>query len=180
MAKKTKIEKETRRLIEGISDLIKKKGDRYKFKTKSKKDIKKIKRQCPHWVIRKGKERPATFIDPTNPSNWKCAICGQSFPIMPARIEKDDDGNVYNEYIDSAEKTLRLVNQIQFWSVKLGGDATDTKMFLRLRNDLVRFEKVSRQVVKQVNKRQAMDRNKEKTDVMSQFNAYAGFNYKAM
>lgn len=179
MAKKSKkIEKETRRLIEGISDLVKKKGDRYKFKTKSKKAIKKIKKQCPHWVIQKGKERPTVFVDPMNSKNWKCSICGASFPIRPAKIEKDADGVVYNEYEIKSRQTLALVNQIQFWSVKLGGDATDTKMFLRLRNDLVRFEKVARQVVKQVNKRQAMDRNRENTDIMQQFNAYAGFNYK--
>ena len=36
MAKSKKIEKETRRLIESVSDCIKKKGNRYKFKTKNK------------------------------------------------------------------------------------------------------------------------------------------------
>lgn len=180
MAKKSKkIEKETRRLIEGISDLVKKKGDRYKFKTKSKKDIKKIKENCFHWLIKNGKERPIVFVDPDDPKNWRCALCSETFPIRPARIEKDPDGNVYNEYEIAMRQAKALVNQIQFWSVKLGGDATDTKMFLRLRKDLTRFEKVSKQVVKQVNKRQAMDRNRENTDVMRQFNAYAGFSYKS-
>ena len=175
--KNKKIEKETRRLIEGISDLIKKKGDRYKFKTKSKKDIKKIKRTCCHWVIRKGKERPATILDPVDNTMWRCAICAQRFPIMPAEIKRDQNGNTHNEYEETTARTLELVNQIQFWSVKLGGDASDTKMLLRLRSDLVRFNKVAKQVVKHVNKRQAMDRNKERTDIMSQFNAYSGFNY---
>lgn len=177
MAKNKKIEKETRRLIEGISDLIKKKGDRYKFKTKSKKDIKKIKRTCPHWVIRKGKERPATILDSVDNTKWRCAICGQTFPIKPAEIRRGQNGEVYNEYEEATGRALELINQIQFWSVKLGGDATDTKMFLRLRSDLVRFNKVAKQVVKQVNKRQAMDRNRERSDIMSQFNAYSGFNY---
>lgn len=183
MAKKNKkIEKETRRLIEGISDLVKKKGDRYKFKTKNKKAVKKIRKTCPHWTIYKGKEIPTTNVDTEDPTMWRCAICGEKFPIRPARIEKvvDDAGRVtvYNEYDEVISQQLSLVNQIQFWSVKLGGDEDDTKMFLRLRSDLARFSKVARQVVKQVNKRQAMDRNRENTDVMSQFNAYAGFHYK--
>lgn len=174
MAKKSKkVEKETRRLIEGITDLVKKKGDRYKFKTKNKKAIKKIRKQCPHWIMRKGKEQPTTIVDPNNSNNWKCAICGTSFPIRPAKV--DDDFNAYN---DAAERMLQLVNQIQFWAVKLGGDADDTKMFLRLRSDLPRFEKVAKQIIKQVNKREAWEKNRENTDAMSQFNAYAGFNYK--
>lgn len=179
MAKKSKkVEKETRRLIEGIGDLVKKKGDRYKFKAKSKKAVKKIKKQCPHWIMRKGKEQPTTFVDPENGANWKCAICGASFPIRPAKIWTDEDGVKHSEYDDVANQQLALVNQIQFWSVKLGGDAEDTKMFLRLKNDLPRFQKVAKQVIKQVNKRQALDRNRENTDIMSQFSSYAGFNYK--
>lgn len=179
MAKKNKkIEKETRRLIEGISDLIKKKGDRYKFKTKNKKVIKKVRKQCVHWVIQKGKERPVVVVDPNNPNNWKCSICGQSFPIRPAKIEKDNDGNVYNEYEEITKRTLALVNQIQFWSVKLGGDATDTKMFLRLKSDLPRFSKVSRQIIKNINKRESLDKNKAKSDIVSMFNPYAAFSYK--
>lgn len=173
MAKSKKVEKETRRLIEGITDLVKKKGDRYKFKTKSKKTVKKIKKQCPHWIMRKGKEQPTVVVDPENPTRWKCMICGATFPIRPAQVTED-----YNEYAAEAGRMLSLVNQIQFWSVKLGGDADDTKMFLRLKTDLPRFEKVSRQIIKQVNKREAWEKNREKSDTLSQFNAYAGFNYK--
>ena len=174
MAKKSKkVEKETRRLIEGITDLVKKKGDRYKFKTKNKKAIKKIRKQCPHWIMRKGKEQPTVFIDPENPGNWKCAICGASFPIKPERVD-----DTHNTYSFEARRMLALVNQIQFWGVRLGGDADDTKMFLRLKNDLPRFEKVAKQIIKQVNKREAWEKNRENSDTLSQFNAYAGFNYK--
>lgn len=170
MAKKSKkVEKETRRLIEGITDLVKKKGDRYKFKSKNKKKIKMIKRTCVHWIIRKGKEVPATVADPENPSNWKCMICGATFPIKP--VEKD-------EYRAATEHMLAFVNQMQFWSVKLGGDADDTKMFLKLKETLPRFEKVSNQILKQVNKRQAWESNREKSDLMSQFDAYGAFSYK--
>lgn len=169
MAKKCKIEKETRRVIEGISELVKYKGDRYKFRTKNKKTIKKIRRTCVHWVIRKHKELPSLVRDTRIPGNWKCSICNVSFPIKP--FTRDE----YDEIIN---RTLMTVNQIQFWAVSLGGDAEDTKMFLNLKRDLPRFEKVCHQVLKQVNKRQSLEENRENSDIMSRFDAYAGFNYK--
>ena len=171
MAKKSKkVEKETRRLMEGIADLVKKKGDRYKFKSKNKKLVKKVKKTCVHWIIRKGKEVPTVIHDPEHPGNWKCTICGASFPIKPKTPE---------EYNDASEQMLALVNQMQFWSVKLGGDADDTKMFIRLKESIPRFEKVSKQILKRVNQREAWEKNREQSDVMSQFDAYSGFNYRA-
>lgn len=181
MAKKSKrVEKETRRLIEGITDLVKKKGDRYKFKSKNKKMIKKVKKTCVHWIIRKGKEVPTVIRDPENPKNWKCTICGASFPIKPGVIEKDpDDGEVIrNDYEDSANTFLEYVNQMQFWSVKLGGDADDTRMFIKLKENIPRFKKVYKQILKQVDKRAKMDKNRENSDVLAQFDAYAGFTYR--
>lgn len=170
MAKKAKkVEKETRRLMEGITDLVKKKGDRYKFKSKNKKIVKKVKKTCVHWIIRKGKEVPMVYNDPERPGYWKCP-CGYSFPIKPATI---DD---YNAHVD---QMLEDINQILFFAVKLGGDADDTKMFIRLKQDLPRFKKVAKQVHKGVNQRQQFEANKERSDVLSQFDAYAGFNYKA-
>jgi hypothetical protein len=171
MAKKSKkVEKETRRLMEGIADLVKKKGDRYKFKSKNKKLVKKVKKTCVHWIIRKGKEVPTVIHDPEHPGNWKCTICGASFPIKPITAE---------EYKQSSEEMLALVNQMQFWSVKLGGDADDTKMFIRLKESIPRFEKVSKQILKRVNQREVWERNREQSDVMSQFDAYSSFNYRA-
>lgn len=171
MAKKSKkVEKETRRLMEGIADLVKKKGDRYKFKSKNKKVVKKVKRTCVHWIIRKGKEVPTVVQDVDNPGNWKCTICGASFPIKPVS---------YEDYIRTSDHMLEIVNQMQFWSVKLGGDAEDTKMFLRLKESIPRFGKVSKQILKRVNQREAWEKNRERTDVMSQFNAYNGFNYRS-
>ena len=108
MAKKSKkVEKETRRLMEGIGDLIKKKGDRYKFKSKNKKIIKKVKRTCVHWIMRKGKEVPTVIHDPEHPGNWKCTICGASFPIKPMSLA---------DYQSQTEHMLEIVNQMQFWS----------------------------------------------------------------
>lgn len=169
MAKSRKVEKETRRLIEGISDLVKRKGDKYKFKHKSKKVVKKIKKQCPHWTIRKGQTVPAVTNDKEHPGYWKCGICGARFPIQPDPIQ---------EYHKNIAKNLEYVNQMMFWSVKLGGDAEDTKMFLRLKELLPRFEKVSKQIRKQVNKRDLMERNKANTEILSQFDAYSGFDYR--
>lgn len=178
MAKSKKIEKETRRLIESVSDVIKKKGDRYKFKTKNKKTIKKIKRSCVHWTYRKGKETPTLIKDPENPSNWKCTICGASFPIRPLENHVDPvSGKTVRPYEDTSKDLLALVNQIQFYSVKLGGDAEDTKMFLSLKKDLARFPKVARQVLKNVNKREKFERNRAEVNSMAQFDIYAGFNY---
>ena len=58
-------------------------------------------------------------------------------------------------------------------------DAEDTKMFLRLKESIPRFGKVSKQILKRVNQREAWEKNRERTDVMSQFNAYNGFNYRS-
>ena len=171
MSKKSKkVEKETRRLMESIADLVKKKGDRYKFKSKNKKVIKKVKKTCPHWIIRKGKEVPTVVQDPERSGYWKCTICGESFPIKPATRD---------EYEAASKQMLEFVNQMQFWSVKLGGDADDTKMFIRLKESIPRFEKVSKQILKRVNQRETWDKNREQADVMSQFDAYSGFNYRA-
>ena len=171
MSKKNKkIEKETRRLIEGITDLVKKKGDRYKFKSKNKKLVKKVKKTCVHWIIRKGKEVPTVIHDPERSGYWKCTICGASFPIKPV---------TQDEYAAMSKQMLELVNQMQFWSVRLGGDAEDTKMFIRLKEALPRFEKVAKQILKRVNQRDAFEKNRENSDAMAQFDAYSGFNYRA-
>lgn len=170
---KRKVDKETRRLLESVSDLVKKRGDRYKFRTKSKKTIKKIKKTCVHWIIRKGKEVPCVQQDPDRAGWWKCKICGATFPIRPL---EDVDGQ--NQYELKVDEMVQLVNQIQFWSVKLGGDADDTKMFLQLRALLPRFSKVSKQVIKRVNKREEISNSQRKNDAMDQFSMYAGYNYK--
>ena len=167
--KSKKIEKETRRLIEGITDLVKKKGDGYQFKSGKKKQIKKVKKTCVHWIIRKGKESP-TVVQDTNPANWKCTICGDTFPIRPGTTE---------EYRQVANQLLSHVNQLQFWSVKMGGDASDTKLFLQLKSMIPRYLKVQKNILKAVNKRQEWEDRKSHTDSLSQFDSYAGFSYRS-
>lgn len=171
MAKKNKkIEKETRRLIEGIGEMIKKKGDRYKFKTKNKKTIRQIKRTCPHWRPDKGRDhRPAVVLDDVDQNMWRCKICGATFPVAPLTPE---------DYDKLCDEFLGVVNQMQFWGVNLGGDADDTKMFLALRRQVPRFRKVTHQIQKRVNKRQAWEANKKNSDALQQFDAYSGFNYR--
>jgi hypothetical protein len=170
MGKKSKnIEKETRRLMESISDLIKRKGDRFKFKSGKKKQIRRVKRVCPHWIFRKGKEVPTVTQDPNNPKNWKCKICGATFPINPL-----EDGR----YFEIGEKFLELVNQTQFFSVKMGGDAEDTKVFLKLKELVPRYLKIQKNIIKQIVKRQKWDEDRNKSNMSDQFDSYSGFNYK--
>lgn len=169
MAKKCKVEKETRKLMEAVNDLVKRKGDRFKFKSKNKKLIKKVKRDCVHWIYRKGKECPTVVHDPEHPENWKCLICGSSFPIVPMNKEA---------YRDSFDATKAIVDQLLFYSVKLGGDADDTKMFIQLRRNLDASAKAAKAIVKHLNKRDAMERNRQNTDAANNFNCYSGYNYR--
>ena len=174
MAKSKKIEKETRKLIAAVSDLVKKKNGQYRFKSKNKKLVKRVKKTCVHWIMRKGKEYPTVVSDPDRAGYWKCTICGASFPIKPL-VSTDKS---FNPYDDQSRQFLELVNQMQFWSVKLGGDAEDTKMFIELKKNLPRFGKVSKQILKRVNQREEYERNRAKSDAMSQFDVYSGYNYR--
>ena len=175
MAKKSKkVEKETRRLMEGIADLVKKKGDRYKFKGHSKKAVKKVKKTCVHWIMKKGHEKPTVIHDPERPGYWKCQICGKSFPIDP--VQSNVQGK--NAYQVEAEHMLELINQMQFYGVKLGGDAEDTRMFLKLKELLPRFAKVSKQILKRIKQREEFESRRESTDSMSQFATYKGFSWR--
>lgn len=173
MAKKSKkIEKETRRLIEGVSDLVKIKSGKYKFKSKNKKQIKKMLKNCPHWIIRKGKEVPSVVKDNNDPSKFKCLICKKSWPIKPLPGVESKE----KPYKAEAERMLEFVNQIMFWAIRLGGDKEDTKMFLRLKNDLPRFGKVAEAVAYRMVKRSKYEDNKAKT-ATHQFDAYSGYGY---
>ena len=167
---KSKVDKETRRLMEAVADLVKRKGDRFKFKSKNKKLVKKVKRDCIHWIYRKGKECPTVTHDPEHQGNWKCMICGASFPIAP--LGRDE----YKERLDYAKS---LVDQLMFYSVKLGGDADDTKMFIQLRRNLTACAKASKPIIKHIDKRVEMERNRQNTDSSNYFSAYSGYNYRS-
>lgn len=171
MSKKNKkVEKETRRLMESVADLVKRKGNGYKFKHKSKKKIRQVKRICPHWIIRKGENCPTVIADPDRPGYWKCKICKTSFKVKPDPL---------NEYYEVADRFLEQVNQLQFWSVSMGGDKDDTEMFLRLRSLVPRYCKVAKQIHKRVNQRDAYENNRNRTDALAAFDMYQGFNYQS-
>lgn len=169
MAKKIKLEKETRKLMESIADLVKVKKGKFKFKSKGKKTIKKIKKSCIHWLLNK-KVSPAVDKDPNNPMNWKCKICGASFPIRPATTKEN------KEIIDNV---IELVNQLQFFSVKMGGDADDTKLFIRLKMDLAKLKKAQKNIINQANKRQQWETKKSDTEnTVGQFDGFSGYSYR--
>jgi hypothetical protein len=167
--KSKRIEKETRKIIESISDLVKYKNDGYKFKAGKKKQIREIKKTCAHWVIRKGKEVPTVSVDPENPNNWKCRICGKSFPIKPLS---------YEDYEAICNQFEAAVNQGFFYSVKMGGAAEDTKVFLSMKKMVPRFKKIIKNEIKNLNKRQEYEDRKANSDTMSQFGNYSSYSYK--
>jgi hypothetical protein len=172
MAKKKsrKIEKETRRLIEAMADLVKKSknGDTYKFKSGSKKQIRRMKKTCVHWIIRKGKETPAVKDDPEKAGYFKCRICGASFPINPLTS---------NEYREAYQTVLSYINQQQFYSIQMGGDSSDTKRFLRLKEDIPELMKMTDHIVKYMNKWKNWEETKNRENVLSQFKSYSGYSY---
>lgn len=172
MAKKSKkVEKQTRQLIEGISDLVKKKGDKYKFRSGKKKVVRRVKKTCVHWIYRKGKEVPTVTHDSARPGYWKCKVCQASFPIRPSD---------YEAYRKRAQTFLEDINQLQFLGVKMGGNADDTKLFVQLKQSIPNYIKLSKGLLKQINKRAEWEDRKRNADGMDQFAAYSStYNYRS-
>ena len=83
-----------------------------------------------------------------------------------------------DQYQSTTRQVLSYVDQMLFWSVKLGGDMDDTKMFLSLKENLPRFEKVTRTITKRLNKIDSFENNRSKSNALDQFNNYSAFNYK--
>lgn len=180
MAKKKNknIEKETRQLIEAMSDVLKKREDgTYKIKAKNKKEARKLRRNCVHWISKKKGIFPAVVRDSEKSNYWVCRICGEMFPIEPKKTELED-GILSDPYGDQVKDILETINQFQFYAVKLGGDAKDTKMFLQLKNILPKFAKTARQIAKRINQREKFEEKRASGDVMSQFDSYSSLNYK--
>lgn len=170
MAKKVKIEKETRKLMEAMGDLIKKSsGGKYKFKSKSKKTLKSVKKNCIHWIVRKGNVDPTVNQNPDNGEEWRCKICSRTFPIKPLTRE---------QYSETITETGKIIDQLLFYSVKLGGDADDTKLMLDVRKKLPEIQKIAKAISKAISKRDQMEANRKNTDATAQFSAYSGYNYR--
>lgn len=169
MAKTSKknLERETRKFVETVSDLVKKKGSRYKFKAKkSKKTIKKVKQECPHWIIRNDKLSPTLVQDNEHPGYWRCTICGALFPINPMEN---------HEYENMTDHFISYVDQMFFWAIKCGGDDRDTKMFIQLKRDANRFKKVVPHILKRMKAKDSLTKH-DKRGAMNQFTPY-GYNY---
>jgi hypothetical protein len=176
MAKKSKkIEKETRRLIESISDLVSKNkdGSRYKFKGAKKKTIRAVKRSCVHWIIRKGKEYPA--VEEIHEGYWTCKICGREFVISP--LKDDEDKLDLDQYRQACRGFVSLVDHVSFYLVKMGGDASDTKVIVKLKELVPKFEKIAVSGMKQLNKRHEME-SRRTDDGGSAFSNYASMGYR--
>ena len=173
MAKKKnlKIDKKTRGLMEAISDLIKDNGDQIKFKSKKKKRVKAYKTTCVHWMIKKGRALPTLTQSPDNPQDWKCRICGSTFPISPLEQQ---------EYDNRCQRMLEIVEQMQFWLVSMGGDADDTAVFQMFKKYIPKFRKIQKNIVKAVKKRQIWEDSRTKTDSLSQFDSAAGYSYRSL
>lgn len=165
--KSKKIEKETRRLIESISDILKYRDGGYKFKGVKKKTIREMKKNCPHWIIRKGEEQPAVEERPDSPGFWTCKICGKQMRIKPFTEE---------EYEQACESFLSMVNQLFLLSVRMGGDSSDTKVFLKLKDLVPRLNKIARNELRQLNKREEFEQRRREEHA-SEFENFTSYSY---
>lgn len=163
-----KVEKGTRELIDSISEIIKIKDGAPKLKGKGKK-IKAIKKSCVHWMAKKGDLIPTVETYSEDASKWVCKICGAVFPKAP--IPQEDTEDCIN-------KVLELVNQSQFWSVKMGGNKDDVAMFIRLKKLLPDYLKTNKSMMKAIQKRAEYESNKDNSDAVNNIlGSYGDFSY---
>lgn len=171
MAKKKnakKIEKETRKVIEAISDLVRRKNDTYKFKGK-KKQIKEVRKTCVHWIIRKGITSPTIMTLDTSPDKWTCKVCKKSFPKAIKEISE------YQAIINAFEE---IVNQCFFYSVNMGGNSDATKVFLTLKRLLPKYQRITTNLMKRIKKRDTYENRRMNSDIVNQFGNYSAITYK--
>jgi hypothetical protein len=179
MSKKIKMDKSVRQLLEANGDMVKKKNGVYRFKSKNKKTLKKIKKNCTHWIIKSSKRGPESTIqrDPSN-QYWICTLCGQRFPIKPKEVERDASGQVvFDPYEATINEALEIVNHAMFLSVRAGGDADDMKIMLQMKENLPKLRKIVKRIFKLLRKRNEFE-NRMKANPMDQFSAYGGINYR--
>lgn len=176
-----RLDKKVRQLLESTGEMVKLKGDvnkEYRFKSKNKKQLKKIRKTCTHWIIRKGDLVPTVKRDEQNPDYWICTLCGERFQTAPYEIKKDAAGNVIDDpYKRLTNEFTGLVNNTIFIAIKAGGDAEDTKLMLELREKAKEFKKVGKELSKLISKVKDTDR-RSKMDTMSNFDMYGSYNYR--
>ena len=167
--KRSKVNKETRALIEALTDMTKRSGNAYKFKSGAKKKaVRRAKKTCVHMRISKGRETPALEINPQNSEEFRCLICGATFPQAPLDQQ---------EYDDAFVKVLKYINQIQFYANALGCDSEDSRLIIQLKASIPTFMKIQRNVRNDTIKRQKFEDNRANTNNMSQFDMGSGYSY---
>jgi hypothetical protein len=155
--KRSKMDKKTRDLIEKVSELVKRKDNKYRLKGK-KKVVRNVKQSCPHWIFRKRKDVPTVREDRDRPGYWQCLICKRSFPIDPYLIPGKD--NDVDEIKAICNQMLELVDHASFYGARMGGDGEDTTMFVQMKRMIPRFEKSARSITKLLDKRKDFQENK--------------------
>lgn len=175
--KNKKIDKETLRLIESVTDMVKKKKDEsgneiYKFqKGIKRKQIKQIKRSCPHWILNKKQSlTPLVEQDPTNPSYWVCKLCGH--PIPKAFLTPE-------QYKQASDNYLALIDQAMVYLIKLGGDSDDAKILLKLKENVPKARKILMNMAELDEKiRREKKATEEKSSQFGSYQAYNQINYR--
>lgn len=170
--KKSKIDKETRRFIEKVSDLIKKRrDDKYVLKGR-KKEIREIKKTCLHWEIRKrNKDIPAVRPHPTKEGYWECRICREVFPVGPLDPGDEEQG-IPHEVDLICDKFLGMVNHIVLLAVRMGGDSDDIAKFIKVKRLVPDVAKMSKNICKKLNKRQKYEDNRRNNSAGGRFDSW--------
>ena len=162
--------KDTWDLMSSISKMIKPDPSNEKFKWKkgySKKNIKRIKRECPHWYINKKNHAvSALMVDNEREGYAVCRICGAKFPTSILS---------YGEYIARTRAFLEIVNQIEFWDVEAtGGHKSSMNTYMALRHYIPRFLKSAKNIGKVVNKKNKTEATIEARKNSRPFRMHAG------
>lgn len=175
MAKRKKYDRETWDLMESVTMMIRPgKDDEGNYRLKKgfkKKDVKRIRRQCPHWVLDK-KGRPVTAVkllrdDEGIPTGKvQCRVCKAVFPLVPSSDPKT--------YVASVSRVEALINQVEYWDVYAGGSKDNMKMFLALRQYLPRFVKVAGRVAKAYKNKDKLSATTEAAKHGSGFKFFTG------
>ena len=174
---KKKFEKDTRLLLERISDMVKpSKNGKFKFRKSSRKIVKNIKRNCCHWLLVKGKAETTVQACPDRPGYWKCGICKAEFPMAPFVKRKEPGEKDYTPgYTEVFDDALGAVNQILLWETGLGGNKDDLRTMLELKRYLPKMLKIAKHVPKIIEKRTQKDNRNTGANV---FDMYNGWNYR--
>ena len=165
--KNNKFEKETRRLLESTSELLRiKDTGEIKFKG-GKKDKKKARRSCLHAYIKKGELRPLITNSPTQPGEKMCRFCGATFPLVP--LTEAEYANIYKSYMSE-------LNQMALWLVSFGGDKECLKLLVNMRTMVPRLEKMRQNMVKEIMKHKERE-EKASVNKLEEFSGDFNYNY---